>query len=412
MLCINEQRLLDDLEALGQVGRTAAGGVSRPALSAADAEGRAWFRERVLAAGLDFRQDGAGNLSAVLPSTDSAARTLLAGSHLDSVPDGGRFDGALGILAAFEALRTIHEAGLALPVHLEAIAFTDEEGAVVSLLGSRAVTGTLDPHELEQPRCDPAVLRAGMERLGITPQSILASRRDPAALAAYVELHIEQGTRLEDAGVNIGVVTSIVGIWSYWLHFEGEAAHAGTRPMSRRADALWGAAEFVGRARALVMERFSPGVMNCGQLVVSPGAFNIVPARVRLALEFRHGTEAQMDEMDAALKALAFDVARDHGLALTIEPASRTIPARLDERVMAAIERAAERTGCTFTRLVSFAGHDAQSMQTIIPSSMLFVPSVNGVSHAPQEYTRPEDVVNGANVLLHTLLVLAGDVSA
>ncbi len=407
MLKINADRLLDDLEELAAIGATPEGGVSRPALSPADVAGREWFRQRVADAGLEFRKDGAGNLSAILPADDPDARTLLAGSHLDSVPNGGRFDGALGLLAAFEAVRTIKEAGLKLPVHLEAISFTDEEGAVLGLLGSQAVAGQLTAEDLENPRGGVEALEAGMQRIGITRESILDAKRDPDTLVGFVELHIEQGTRLEEAGIDIGVATSIVGIRSYWLHFHGEAAHAGTKPMAHRADAFWGATAFVQRARELVMARFTPGVMNCGQIGVEPGAFNIVPAEVRLALEFRHGTEEQLDEMEETLLSLADDVAQEFDLGLEKKSADQCLSAPLGEGVIEAIEAASERLGLTHTRLMSFAGHDTQSMSAITPSGLLFVPSVGGISHNPREYTQPEDCVNGANVVLHALLKLA-----
>ena len=406
MLRINESRLLEDLEALAKIGGTPDGGVSRPAMSPADVAGREWFRGRVEAAGLQFRGDSAGNLSAVLAADDPAARTLLSGSHLDTVPNGGRFDGALGVLAALEALRTIREAGLSLPVHLEAVSFTDEEGEMQDQVGSQALAGTLTSRDLDQPRGGREKLGAGMRRLGITPQGVLAARRDPQDLIGFVELHIEQGARLEAAGVDIGVVTSIVGIRSHWLRFIGQAAHAGTAPMDERHDALWGAAAFVQGARELVMRRFSPGVVNCGQTHVQPGAFNIVPAEVRLALELRHGTEPLLDEMEDALLGLAEEVARGHRLALETEPAARCVSASMNETVMKAIEKAATELGLSYMRLMSFAGHDTQAMSAITPSGMLFVPSVDGISHNPDEFTRPEDLLNGANTLLHTLLEL------
>jgi N-carbamoyl-L-amino-acid hydrolase len=407
MLTITPSRLLDDLAALAHVGATPDGGISRPAMSEADVEGRDWFRQRVQADGFQFQQDGAGNQSAVLPADDPNARTLLFGSHLDTVLNGGRFDGALGTLAALEALRTIRDAGLKLPVHLEVISFTDEEGAVVGLLGSQALTGRLAPADLEQPRGGRDKLEAGMQRLGLSRESILSARRDPHSLLAFVELHIEQGTRLEEAHTEIGVVTAIVGIRSYWLRFAGQAAHAGTMPMNRRADALWGASDFVRRARELVMSRFSPGVMNCGMISAQPGAFNIVPADVRLALEFRHASDAQLDEMQAELLALAQQAARDNRLIVEIEHAGSIVPSPMDERVVQAIELAADACGLTHTRLLSFAGHDTQAVSKIVPSAMLFVPSVDGISHNPREFTHPRDVVNGANTLLNTVLALA-----
>jgi N-carbamoyl-L-amino-acid hydrolase len=407
MLTINESRLLEDLDALSQIGRTPDGGVSRPALSPADAEGRAWFRQRVLDAGLEFRQDGAGNLSAVLLAQDPAAQTLLTGSHLDTVPNGGRFDGALGVLSALECLRTIQESGLALPVHLEAISFTDEEGEILGLLGSHAVAGRLTAEDLQRARGGQGKLDHGLRRLGLTRSGLLAARRDPSRLRAFVELHIEQGDRLEEAQIDIGVVTAIVGIRSFWLHFGGKAGHAGTTPMSRRVDALWGATTFVQRARKLVMNFFAPGVMNCGQVLVEPGAFNVIPGTVHLALEFRHGSEEHLDNMERALLELAKDVAREYHLTLEIEQSGCGRAAPMHQQVVEAIEQAADSLHLSHTRLLSFAGHDTQVLSTIVPSAMFFVPSVDGISHNPQEFTRPEDVVKGANTLLQTLLILS-----
>jgi N-carbamoyl-L-amino-acid hydrolase len=407
MLTINANRLLNNIDALAQIGRTAEGGVSRPALSEADIAGRAWFRRKVKEAGLESQADGAGNLSAVLPAADPDALTLLAGSHLDTVPNGGRFDGALGLLAALEALQTIQKAEVKLPYHLEAISFTDEEGAVLSMLGSRALTGQLTESDLTQARQGPAQLEAGLARINLTRANILAARREPNSLAGFVELHIEQGTRLEEQGVHIGVVTSIIGIRSYWLRFTGQAAHAGTTPMDKRADALWGASTFVTQARELVMSQFSPGVVNCGELHLSPGSFNIVPAEVRLALEFRHGTEAQLDQMEVALLELAQEIAQEHYLTLTAEPTSGCLAAPMDSGMIQIVEQAANGLSLKSTRLMSFAGHDAQNLSTITPTVLFFVPSVAGISHNPAEFTHDEDVVNGANVLLQTLLLLA-----
>lgn len=408
MLTVNSSRLLDDLRELSRIGATPDGGVHRPALSAADLEARDWFRARAAAAGLICRQDGAGNLSAVLPAADPAARTLLCGSHLDSVPYGGRFDGALGALAALEVLRTIQEAGVRLPFHLEAISFTDEEGTHISLLGSRAVAGLLTEADLEHPHSNPEAFAAALERAGLRRDELLAARRDPASLVGYLELHIEQGSRLQDAGLEIGAVTAIVGIRSFWLTFSGQAAHAGTTPLFARRDALRGAASFVTRAAEVVSVDFPPGVATCGQVEVAPGAFNIVPGRARLALEFRHPAAETLDEMEAALFALARECAAVHGLEVAFAPVGGVEPAAFDPDVVAAIEAAAGALGLRCTRLVSFAGHDAQAMRAITPAAMLFVPSVDGLSHHPGEYTRDADVINGANTLLNALLILAG----
>jgi N-carbamoyl-L-amino-acid hydrolase len=407
MLTINAQRLQNDLKALSKIGATKEGGVSRPALSAEDIEARRWFRERSEAVGLQVRQDGAGNLSAILLSSWPNAKTLLIGSHLDTVPNGGRFDGALGVLAALEVARTVQEANIELPFHLEVINFTDEEGTVLGLLGSRALTGQLSAEDLQHPRCDPQTMTQGMQRLGLSPESIMSSKRTPGSFVAFIEVHIEQGTRLEKRGIDIGVVTSIVGIRSYWLTFIGQAAHAGTLPMHQRFDALWGASAFVQEARSLVMEKFTPGVLNVGQVHVSPGVFNIVPAEAKLALEFRHGTEAHLNAMQAELLDLAQKAATDDSLKVEIEPANQVVAASMDSDVVDAIERAAQKLQLKSIRLLSFAGHDTQAMSLLIPSAMFFVPSVNGVSHHPQEFTHPKDCVNAGNVLLHSVLGIA-----
>ncbi len=407
MLTINTERLLRLLDNLAEIGATEEGGVSRPALSEADMQARAWFKEQAKFYGLDYREDSAGNQSVILPSEDANAKTLLVGSHLDTVPNGGRYDGALGVLAAFEALLTIKEARRKLPYHLECISFTDEEGTLVGLLGSSALCGTLTAEDLAAPRGGRERLLEGLKRANLTEEGLLNARRDPATLAAFLELHIEQGTRLEEANIDIGVVTSIVGIRSYWIEYIGQAAHAGTTPMDKRADAFWGAAAFAQQARDMVMEQFYPGVANIGAVELSPGAFNIVPERARLALEFRHGSEGELNAMWAELQSLARDIAQVYNLNVQITHSGSIPAAPLNEQVITAIEHAADTLGLSHKRLMSFAGHDTQNLSRITPAAMLFVPSVGGISHNPREYTRAHDVVNGANVVLQTLLKLA-----
>ncbi len=411
LLRINSERFLNDIHCLAQIGATADGGVCRLALSPEDVAGRAWFEARVQESGLEFKQDGAGNISAQLPAANPDAQTLLAGSHLDTVFNGGRFDGALGALAALEALRTIKDAGIVPPMHLEAISFTDEEGSFFSILGSQAMIGALDGESFANPRGGVEAFEAGLARLGLTTESILSAKREPHSLCGFVEVHVEQGTRLEGAGLDIGVVTGIVGIRSAWVHFYGQAAHAGTMPLAKRKDALWGASEFVQRAKTLVMDQFTPGVMNCGQIEALPGAFNIVPAEVRMSLEFRNGSEPLLDEMAEVLFGLAEEVAEANGLDLKIEMAHGCIAAPSAEPVMGAIELACEALGLKGKRMLSLAGHDTQALATVTPSGMIFVPSVDGISHNPNELTHDEDLVNGANVLLHTLLNLMNGVS-
>ena len=412
-LTINADRLRADFDALSAFGAVDPGseapGVNRPSLSPAHLEARRWFRARAAAAGLETRVDAAANHSAVLRSPRPAhpERTLLLGSHLDSVPNGGRFDGALGVLAALEALRTVQEAGLALPVHLEAIDFTDEEGTLVGELGSQALAGTLHPEALVRPRGGRAALEAGLARAGVYESALFDARRDHATLAGYLELHIEQGPRLAQSAIAIGVVTTIVGITSYRVTFTGAANHAGTTPMDARQDAGLGAAAFTLTARELVVRDFPGCAVNVGQMRFEPGAFNIVPGRAELALEFRAPDAARMAELEDALLSLAGVVARQHGLELELEPLGGCVPAPMSPAAQAAIAAAADSLALTHMPLVSGAGHDGQSLAPFIPCGMVFVPSRGGISHSPLEYTAWDDCVNGANVLLRAALILA-----
>ncbi|MGB1253982.1 MAG: Zn-dependent hydrolase [Candidatus Promineifilaceae bacterium] len=408
MLGINEERFLGDLKALWQIGATVDGGVTRRAFSAEDVLGRQWFEQRVRDAGLQFYKDGAANLFAILPSQSNPnGPTLLCGSHLDTVPNGGRYDGSLGTLCALEALRTIQEAGIDLPFNLSAVSFTDEEGSLHGLFGSQALAGIMTSESLTTGRgSGEGALAEGLARLGISAETTLAARQAPENFTAYVEVHIEQGTRLEKSNTDIGVVTGIVGIRSAMLTFTGEAAHAGAKPMNERRDALWGAASFLLKARELVQARFHPGVCNFGQISAEPNAFNIVPERVQLALEFRHGTEQLLDDMQTVLFELARGVSADFDLTLDIEEFEGCDAAPSAEIILQAIETVCDNNGLSHKRMMSFAGHDAQSMAKITPSAMIFVPSVGGVSHRHNELTKDADCVNGANALLHTLLTL------
>ncbi|MBC6956496.1 MAG: Zn-dependent hydrolase [Chloroflexi bacterium] len=408
MVKINAERLLAALDEQAAIGRTPDGGLSRTSLSDADLDVRAWFAERARSGGLMVRTDGAGNQHAVFASPRPAAPTVLIGSHLDSVPNGGRFDGALGVVAGLEVALTLADVRAELPFHVEVVNFTDEEGTRLGLLGSTAMCGMLTSETLDRVRMGRAELDAALERVGCSCDTALSARRDFSDVLAYFEAHIEQGTRLERAGDDIGVVTAIVGIHSFWLTFGGQAAHAGTRPIPDRRDAFMGAAQFAQGARQLVLERFSPGVCNVGAVQVEPGAFNIVPASARIAFEFRHGDPATLGAMEEALLALARQAADDHGLTLEITPAGGAEPALMDSRLVDIVERAAEQAGLKRQRLMSFAGHDAQMLARVTPSVMLFVPCKDGISHNPAEYCAPEDCVNAAQVILNSVLLLAG----
>ncbi len=404
---VNAERLRADFDALAQIGATSDGGVHRPTFSDAHLSARQWFREQVNRAGLELRVDSAGNHSAFLACAKPNAPTLLLGSHLDSVPNGGRFDGALGVVCAFEVLRVVKENRVALALNLEAIDFTDEEGTLVGLLGSAALAGKLRAEDLQTPRGGRDAFEAGLKRAGLTEQGMLSAARPRESLGGYLELHIEQGNRLVKARQDIGIVTDIVGIVSYRLTFIGRADHAGTTSMQDRRDAAQGASAFAVAAREIVLRDFPRGVVNVGKMEFAPGAFNIVPARVVVSLEFRAPSDDEMQRMDAALIERARSEAKRCGLELQVEFLGNHAPTPMSDSAQNAIRDACDALGLTHMPLVSGAGHDAQNLAMICPAGMIFVPSVDGASHSPREFTAWQDCVNGANVLLQSALRLA-----
>ena len=400
-MLVDEARFREDFEALAAIGATPEGGVNRPSLGEAHLAARAWYLERAEAYGLETRVDAAGNHSAVLPA---AGPTLLLGSHLDSVPNGGRYDGALGVIAALHVLVALR--GSELPYALEAIDFTDEEGTLVGLLGSEALAGTLTPDSLSAPRGGREALLAGLERGGLREEGLADARRDPASLAGYLELHIEQGPHLERSGAQIGVVDGIVGARSFSLRFRGAAGHAGTTPMDARRDAGLAAAALAVAVNELVVRDFPGCVATVGDLRLTPGAFNVVPGSARLSLEFRSLDSASLDALEGDLLDRARAEAESQDVDLEVEPVGRWEPTPLDSRVRAAIGRAAAALDLTTMELSSGAGHDAQALAAVTPSGMIFVPSTAGVSHDAREHTPWQDCLNGANVLLGAALEL------
>ncbi len=406
-LRIDPDRMLAAFDELAAIGSTGDGGIHRPTFSEAHLAARTWFRDQVHKSGLEFRSDGAGNHSAYLPCGPDGAPTFLIGSHLDSVPHGGRFDGALGVMAALEVLRTVRDADLRLKFNLEAIDFTDEEGTLVGLLGSSALAGHLDSAALQNPRGGRDQLVEGMQRADLTEAGMLTAARPAGSLAGYLELHIEQGSRLERSHTDIGIVSAIVGIWSYRIFFLGRADHAGTISMQDRRDASLGASAFTLAAHELVLKDFPDCVVNVGRMDFSPGAFNIVPARVELALEFRSPDVSQFDRLNAALLDLAQQQSERFGLEIKLESLGMHKPCPMDAAFQDAIVAACDLLDLSHMPLASGAGHDGQSLASLCPVAMLFVPSVGGASHSPRELTEWADCVNGANVLLQTLLRLA-----
>jgi beta-ureidopropionase / N-carbamoyl-L-amino-acid hydrolase len=409
-LTIDAERFAADLQALGEIGWAGVDGMQRTSFSAAHTEARRWLFARADDAGLGTRVDAAGNHSVVLAAADPGAPTVLLGSHLDSVPSGGRLDGALGVLAALEVVRSVKDAGLRLPVTLEAIDLTDEEGTFVGTLGSWALAGQLTAEMLRTPRSGREAMLDALGRQGLSEEGLLSgARRDPATIAAFLELHIEQGPVLERVGTQIGIVTGIRGNASFQITFHGAARHAGTTPMEDRRDAGLGAAELILGVRELITRDFPGCVANVGEVRLHPGAFNVVPELARVKLEVRSLHDGELDALSGAARDLAAQVAERWGLGLEIDAVGRWAPAPTDERARRAIAGAAQRLGLTAIEMPSGAGHDAQVMARITTAGMVFVPSRDGISHHPDEHSDLQDCINGTNVLLGATLKLAAD---
>lgn len=402
-LRVHGDRLIAEIGALAQIGATTAGGVSRPAYSDDDLAARAVVRDMMRAAGLDVRVDAAGNSFGARPGSGGDLPPLVIGSHTDTVPDGGRYDGALGVLAAIEVARLLHEHNLMLRHPLEVVDFQNEEGG---LIGSKIVADRFSAEALSLVATSGYTIAEGIRRLGGDPERLGEARRQPGSVAAYVELHIEQGRVLERAGIEVGVVEGIVGIHYWEVTFDGVASHAGTTPMADRHDALLAAARFVDAVHAVVIARSGRHVGTVGRLAVFPGGANVIPGRVVLTLELRDLDVGTIDALFHDVDAEGKRIARETGTAYAARPTLTSDPSPTDASVRRAIADAADAAGLRSHSMPSGAGHDAQNMAALGPAGMIFVPSVNGISHSPVERTEDRDVVNGANVLLGTLLRL------
>ena len=402
-LRVNGDRLWDDLNSLSKIGRGSRG-ISRLAFSPEDMEGRRWLMQRFREAGVQPRMDVYGNVFGRLEGGSGETPLILMGSHIDTVPEGGMFDGALGVLAGLECLRTLKEAGIRTTYPLEVIAFANEEGSRLGpgLFGSRALFEGIG--EDEWAKVGPVLKAAGIQDGSTAPVSPLV---DPRSLRAYLELHIEQGGVLDSAGEDIGVVQGIVCIHSFHATFLGEANHAGTTPMHNRRDALQGAAELILAIPEIVGKDGSPvTVGTCGQVRVSPGGRNIIPGEAEISIEVRDLDEIFAGRVIEALRVRARKIAEGRGLDLHLNPVSGTAGAMMNPEIQDAIERAAQSLGLKTRRMASGAGHDAMTLGKLVPTGMIFVPSKGGISHSPDEMTSKEQCTNGAQVLLETILSL------
>ncbi|WP_175689633.1 Zn-dependent hydrolase [Burkholderia anthina] len=406
MLKINAERLWQSLMDMAQVGATAKGGVRRLALSAEDAAGRALFETWCREAGLSLSVDRVGNLFARRAGRHAAA-PVASGSHLDTQPEGGRFDGVYGVLAALEVVRTLNDAGIATERPIEIVVWTNEEGArfTPAMLGSAAFTGVM-PLEAALGARDAAGESVGD---ALRSTGYAGERAVPGTVFdAYFEAHIEQGPVLEEAGIPIGVVTGGQAIRWLDVRVAGQAAHAGTTPMQYRKDALFAAADMAAELEAIAADFFPQGLTTIGEWQIRNASRNTIAGDVAFTVDLRHPDDAAIAEMEAAVRARFGSVAARRGVTVEIgqhwvSPATPFDPACVD-----AVQHAVNALDYPNRRIISGAGHDAIHLAKHCPTAMVFIPCVGGLSHNEAEDALPADVARGADVLLHAMLARAG----
>lgn len=402
-LRVDGARINAQLTALSEFGKNPQGGVSRVAYSEADRAGREVVTQWMTEAGLEVSVDSAANIIGRRAGRDASLKPLLLGSHIDSVPEGGNYDGDVGSLSAIEVARTLRQAGIVTRHPLEIVVWQNEEGGTI---GSHAVASGLTAVDLDRVAQSGKTIRDGIRFLGGNPDAIDSARRAKGDIAGYLELHIEQGGNLEQRKQQIGVVEGIVGIRHWDVTIEGFANHAGTTPMPGRKDALLVAARCIDAVNRIV--RSIPGrqVGTVGRIQVEPGAYNVIPGKVTFGLELRDLDDAKVQMLHGRILAECRRLATAGGTTLTERESLAIMPALTSPLFRRVIDETAKGLGFTTMSLPSGAGHDAQEMARIGPVGMIFIPSIGGISHSPKEYSRPEDIENGANVLLHAALKL------
>ena len=412
---IQPDRLLADIEALAAIGDTGDGGNCRLALTDEDAGGRELVVGWMRALGLDVQVDRIGNVVATRAGAEGTGAgtdadglaPVMTGSHIDTVGTGGRYDGTLGVLAGLEVVRALDDAGVRTRRPLEVAFFTDEEGSrfAPDMLGSLVYAGGMPLEDaLDVVAIDGAVLGDELERIGWAGDGAVPG----PAPHAYVELHIEQGPVLEEAGVTIGAVTGVQGISWQELTLTGQPNHAGTTPMRLRRDPAYVAAETIGFVRRLATDLGGHQVGTVGRVDLHPDLVNVVAARATLTVDLRNTDEAVLAHAERRLREHVAALASAEGCEVAGRRLARFEPVAFDPAVIDLVESTAERLGHSVMRLPSGAGHDAQMLARVCPTGMVFVPSRAGVSHNPAEFTEPEHLAAGAQVLAEVLTELAG----
>lgn len=400
---INGDRLNLHLRELAEFGKNPQGGVSRVGYTDADKQGRDYAIRRMREAGLDVRIDMAGNIIGRVAGSDPGLKPIVFGSHIDSVPEGGNYDGTLGSLSAIESIQTMRERKIVTRHPLEAVIFQFEEGG---LYGSRGMIGDLREKDLALVNWSGKTIKDGIAFIGGNPGRLDEAKRTPGDYAVYLELHIEQGGTLEQRSLDVGIVQGIVGVYRWEVTIDGFANHAGTTAMQDRHDALLSAARFIEMVNRTVTSVPGRQVGTVGKMQISPNTPNVIPGKATLSLELRDLDEGKVTSLYETIQREAQSIAGANGTTIRIAAISANPPAITDLRVRRAVGDTAQLLGLKSVELPSGAGHDAQSMSRLAPMGMIFVPSVGGISHSPKEYTAPGDCVRGGDMLLNTILRL------
>lgn len=410
-LAVNIKRVEDDIYQLAQYGYNIEDrGIYRQGFSSTDWKARNWLLDYFNQHGLSSHIDGAGNVCGRYGDTDAPA--IIIGSHIDSVPAGGMFDGSLGVLAGLECIRIIKEQNIEIKHPIEVIATSEEEGRFGGMLGSQALTGalTLDWIEKAQDATKGDFLVDAMESCGLDYRDVLHACREPESVKAFIELHIEQGPVLDLNNVSIGVVEGISGVFKWLVKLIGKADHAGTAPMNMRSDAFMGVADFAHEIQRIIDENGTEkSRLTIGHVELKPGYAHTIPGQADFTLVGRDMSEDVMKEVALACRKTLSAIAQRHRLKFEYEQMSWLEPKACSTEIMQLVEKHAKNLDYSYQYMPSGAGHDTQFFTEITRAGMIFIPSVGGISHAPDEWTHWIDIEKGCNILLNTVVELANE---
>lgn len=406
---INLERLQKDHFELSEIGRNSEDrGIYRTAFSDADMQARRWLMDKLENIGIEPSMDGAGNVSGILGHNEKCPRYII-GSHLDTVPCAGSLDGALGVLVGLECLRALQEDNAELNKNIELVAFSDEEGRFGSMFGSEAYTGAITPETLQYfSDLEGRTLAQAMQAQGLEPLEALAAKRNPDKIEGYLELHVEQGPVLDRLRKQVGIVESITGLNKWLIRIKGEANHAGTTPMEMRNDAFMGLADFAHEIPRILEENGSErSRATIGKAQILPGAPNTVPGLVELSLDFRDPSLEILEQLAIAFRKTLSAITRRRNLMFEFEIQSEIQPVPCGEKFVNCLEEQARALKLDYLLMPSGAAHDAQIVANIAPVGMIFVPSKDGISHTPAEWTDWDHIAAGSKLALNTLKALA-----